>query len=54
MAFYQSITVREYLAALIGKPLPPYVDPSTGLESYDANLDPTIDLLYGIFTLFLS
>lgn len=48
IGLYQSWCVREYLASTIGKPLPPYVDPTTKAEAYDPNLDATVDLLFGV------
>lgn len=47
IALVQSITTREYLAALLGKPLPPYRDPVTGKDSYDSSLQVEIDMLFG-------
>lgn len=40
--------MREYLASTIGRPLPPYIDPTTGADSYDADVDATVDLLFGV------
>jgi len=45
IAFFQSITIREYLAATIGHPLTPYRYPN-GTEAYDPNIDPTIDVTF--------
>jgi hypothetical protein len=40
IAYYQSLTFREYLAAGSGTPLPPYV-------GYDPTINPTVDDFFG-------
>jgi Animal haem peroxidase/7 transmembrane sweet-taste receptor of 3 GCPR/DOMON domain len=39
IAFIQSITMRQYLATLLGEPLPPY-------EGFKSDVDPTLDATY--------
>jgi hypothetical protein len=40
IAFIQNISTREYLATLVGKPLPPY-------KGYNKTVDPGIDHFFG-------